>query len=134
MATDYFKLELLAKYSKSSDYSNPKAVFDPDAYEITPDEYDLYEVEANAAAVGSGTTVTLSKYATIKSLMIKNLSSSLTVSIRFQTIKKGATDIDMDIEAGGIVVLMDITPSANLNLASPALGAAAECEVMVAGT
>jgi len=72
---DYAKLEVKGVYSKVSDYSSPKTKFKPAAYALRPDEYIHMELEVDTG----GTTVSLSNFSSITSIVIKNTHSSNTV-------------------------------------------------------
>jgi len=127
MATDYFKLVVIAPYSKNSDYSEPKVTFSPDALTLTPDEYAHFEV----ACDDNGETFDLSMFSGgITMLMVKNNDTAISVTARIHT--AATSNVDVVIPPGGIYVNPDVAYGNNLILTS-ATGAP-ECEVFVVGS
>ena len=125
---DYAKLEIRGIYSKSSDYSSPKADFNPAIYAVTPDEYFHCEIQADTSA---GTTITTSILASATLLVVKNNDASNYVTATFDSAGNGSTDNLIRIAPGGILATTDFTVAQNLKLV--ANSAACECEVFIVG-
>ena len=126
---DYAKLEIRGIYSKSSDYSSPKADFNPAIYALTPDEYFHCEIQADTSA---GTTLTTSILSSATLLVVKNNDTSNYVTATFDCAGMGSTDTSIRIHAGGFFATTDFTVSQNLKLV--ANSAACEFEVFIVGT
>tara|TARA_R100001594_G_scaffold143022_1_gene190568 strand:+ start:1370 stop:1756 length:387 start_codon:yes stop_codon:yes gene_type:complete len=126
---DYAKLEIRGIYSKSSDYSSPKADFNPAIYALTPDEYFHCEIQADTSA---GTTLTTSILSSATLLVVKNNDTSNYVTATFDCAGMGSTDTSIRIHAGGVFATTDFTVAQNLKLV--ANSAACECEVFIVGT
>jgi len=135
MPDDYAKLELKGTYSKSSDYSNARTVFNPGDLAIRPDEYMHMEIEADTG----GTTISLSHFSSIDCVAIKNNDSSDTIRAVWHNARGsasynnlltfadagtgdtitedgGGTDFtasSVDVVAGGYVRLTGATDAAN---------------------
>ena len=122
---DYGKIEVTATYSKKSDFSSPRAVFKPDAYNPTtgPDEYDVYLVDTTA-------TVNTTKYDSIMAVVVKNNDATNSVTVAFQNAAASAQS--QVLAAGKVAVFPDVLPSANLTLT--ASSGTIECEVFVMGS
>ena len=135
---DYLKVEVKATYSKKSDFSSPKVVFEPAAYNPTtgPDEYKHLEVECDVGAAGAGTTVFLSEFASVDQVHIKNNDATNKITVRFRTAANFAaspqTVTDLEVAAGKAAVLTDVNAAFGLDLA--ATGAVVEAEVFAVGT
>ena len=126
---DYQKLTITGVYSKSSDLSDPKVRFSPDAFQLTPDEYIHANVEA---ATSAGTTITTSFLSSATLLVIKNNSQANYVTATFDCAGMGSTDTSIRIAPFGFYVSTDFTPAQNLKLV--ANSAACMCEVYILGT
>ena len=126
---DYAKLEIRGIYSKSSDYSSPKADFNPAIYALTPDEYFHCEIQADTSA---GTTITTSILASATLLVVKNNDASNYVTATFDSAGNSSVDNIIRIAAGGILATTDFTVAQNLKLV--ANSAACECEIFIVGT
>jgi len=127
--TDYAKLEIRGIYSKSSDYSLPKADFNPATYALTPDEYFHCEIQADTSA---GTTLTTSILSSATLLVVKNNDAANYVTATFDCAGMGSTDTSIRIHAGGVFTTTDFTVAQNLKLV--ANSAACECEIFIVGT
>jgi len=125
---DYAKLKVRGIYSKNSNYSSPKVDFDPDEYELTPDEY--YHVEINCDTNGETITTDLFRDG-VTLVVVKNNDTSVNVLATFAT--TGGTLTDMSIPAGSIMVMPDFNQTGNLSLKSSS-GTTVECEVFIIGT
>ena len=125
---DYAKLKVRGIYSKNSNYSSPKVDFDPDEYELTPDEY--YHVEINCDTNGETITTDLFRDG-VTLVVVKNNDTSVNVLATFAT--TGGTLTDMSIPAGAILVMPDFNQTGNLSLKSSS-GTTVECEVFIIGT
>jgi len=127
--TDYAKLEIRGIYSKSSDYSLPKADFNPATYALTPDEYFHCEIQADT---GGGTTLTTSILGSATLLVVKNNDAANYVTATFDCAGMGSDDTSIRIHAGGVFTTTDFTVAQNLKLV--ANSAACECEIFIVGT
>ena len=126
---DYAKFGAACVYSKNSDYSSPKINTAIADLALTPDEYLHDEVECDT---GGGTTVNLTRFATITCLLVKNNDATNYVTATFRSAGNSAVDNILRVSAGGWLMTTDVTAANNLVLA--ANGAAVECEVVVTGT
>jgi len=126
---DYAKLEIRGIYSKSSDFSAPKADFNPTNYEFRPDEYYHCEIQADTSA---GTTLTTSILGSATLLVVKNNDATNYVTATFDCAGMGSTDTSIRIHAGGVFTTTDFTVAQNLKLV--ANSAACQCEVFIVGT
>ena len=126
---DYAKLEIRGIYSKNSDYSSPKSDFNPANYEVTPDEYFHFEIQADTSG---GTTITTSILASATLLVVKNNDTTNYVTATFDSAGNSSVDNLIRIAPGGILATTDFTVAQNLKLV--ANSAACECEVFIVGT
>lgn len=126
---DYAKLEIRGIYSKSSDYSSPKADFNPAIYALTPDEYFHCEIQADTSA---GTTLTTSILSSATLLVVKNNDATNYVTATFDSAGNSSVDNIIRIAAGGLLVTTDFTVAQNLKLV--ANSAVCECEIFIVGT
>ena len=99
---DYAKLEIRGIYSKSSDYSSPKADFNPAIYALTPDEYFHCEIQADTSA---GTTLTTSILSSATLLIVKNNDAANYVTATFDCAGADGTKVSYgqagDAKKGG---------------------------------
>jgi len=126
---DYAKISVKGLFSKSSDYSDPKASFSPEAFALTPDEYIHMEKEF-PSVLAAGNYVTTNNFNEVTLLLIKNRDATNFVKVTFTT-----TDVASNIvrvPPGGILSLPGITASTNFIVLADT--APCECEILITGT
>lgn len=126
--TDYAKIALTGTYSKDSTYTPAKVFMEPADYAVTPDEWMHLEVQADTGS----TTVTTSHLASATALVVKNADSTNYVTAKFYSAANSSTLNQVQVAAGGFLVITDFTVASNLALV--ANSAAVECEVLIFGS
>jgi hypothetical protein len=125
--TDYAKLGLRFVYSKNSDYSDPDVDPDFSAVETTPSD-----VLARSLTVTSGgVAVDLAGFSSVSYAIIRNKSSSYSVTVTFNNAAASAQSL---VLASGKppLIITDIQVAGDITLT--AASSDCECDVYVVGS
>ena len=128
---DYFQLQIKGVYSKNTDYSNPKIVFEPSRYSVMPTEFIRMTVEAE---ISVGSDIDTSIWDSISLLMVKNLDTAINLDVTVLNANHTeAPGCVARIAPGGVYVTTDVTPAGKVNVMSTDGGDVVMCEVIVVG-
>lgn len=129
---DYFQLAIKGAYSKNSNYSDPKIIFNPSPYTVMPTEFIKMTVEAE---ISEGSDIDTSIWDSISLLMVKNLDTAINLDVSVLNANHAAdAGFVSRIAPGGVYVTTDVTPSGKVNVMSTDGGDAIMCEVIVVGS
>tara|TARA_Y100000310_G_scaffold31672_1_gene30018 strand:+ start:1016 stop:1420 length:405 start_codon:yes stop_codon:yes gene_type:complete len=132
---DYFQLQIKGVYSKNTDYSNPKIVFEPSRYSVMPTEFIRMTVEAE---VSVGSDIDTSIWDSISLLMVKNLDTAINLKVTIATVDRDnpgeGAGADFLVHPGGLFVITDVLPAGMVNLLSGSESDPIMCEVIIVGS
>ena len=133
---DYFELQVKGVYSKNTDYSDPKVVFEPSRYSMMPTEFIRMTVEGE---VSVGSDIDTSIFTSISLLMVKNLDTAQTLQLVIGNAAHddpgGGAGFTTRIAPGGVFITTDALAAGKVNVGeiSGSGDGVIMCEVFVAG-
>lgn len=125
--SDYARVRVAVEYSLNSDYSRP-LIDKSYTKELTPDEGYWRRLEVSN---GAATTLVISEFATVTSLVIYNSHATDYVTVGY-TSSGAATACSFQVAAGDWAKIVDVDPSVDPTFQSGA--GAVTMELIVTGT
>jgi hypothetical protein len=128
--SDYGKASFVATFSEDANYNDPEWVTNWADYEVTPDEAYTQKIEA---VITTGTTITVSQFASLTLFALKNLDPATGNKVTVTWTDQDANSNTQKVPPGGILVIPDVDPTA-ANIVITAATAPVLCKVCMFGT